>query len=85
MTMNAPEAINTTIPIKQAAELLAVIADFQDQAMCLAQAIEKHLEPIAGQDSAHFSAWRLCQVLTAHLEAGFLQSHASKVLGVSAD
>lgn len=85
MTMNAPESINTTIPIKQAAELLAEIEDFQDQAMVLAQAIENHLTPIAGQDSAHFSAWRLCQVLNAHLENGFLQTHARKVLGVSAD
>lgn len=49
------------------------MADFQDQAMCLAQAIEMHLAPKPGEDSPNFSAWRLCQLLTAHLESGNMQ------------
>lgn len=49
------------------------MADFQDQAMCLAQAIERHLAPKPGEDSPHFSAWKLCEVLVAHLEAGHMQ------------
>lgn len=53
------------------------MADFQDQAMCLAQAIETLLHPKLGEDSPHFSAWRLCELLVAHLESGSMQ-HAVK-------
>ena len=49
------------------------IETFQDQAMVLAQAIERHLAPKPGEDSPHFSAWRLCELLVAHLESGHMQ------------
>ena len=54
-------------------DALYTIETFQDQAMCLAQAIEMLLQPKGGADSPHFSAWKLSELLVAHLESGHMQ------------
>lgn len=82
-TESSNSRVPTPITTKQAAALLADIEQFQDCAMILAQQIEQHLEPIAGQDSPHFTAWRLSQMLRERLEDGWLQNNARQMLGVA--
>lgn len=60
------------------------MGDFQDCAMVLSQQIESLLSPKNGADSPHFSAWRLCQMLTAHLESGHMQHSVKDYLTAEA-